>query len=241
MCTRSWLPICLCLAMLSTAAPAESGGSLNFKAKYALYIKGLKVAEMQRRFTRSGDGEYRYRSKTETTGLFSLFRDDKITEESRGRLGTDSAQPLHYQYTQTGSHKQRHVSIRFDWDKKEVINLVNGSTWKMKLEPGVVDKLLYQFIIMRDLSAGKRHLSYVIADGGKTKTYRFDAQGQEVIQTPLGKMLTLKLRRHKPNSRRETTLWCAPALHYLPVKVKNVEKDDKITVAIIQSLKGLGH
>lgn len=236
----SWLSICLCLGMLSTAALAGSGGSLDFQAQYALYYKGIKVAEMQRRFTRTGDGEYWYRSDTEAAGLISLFRDDRITEESRGHLGVDTARPLHYQYTRTGSHKQRRVSIRFDWDKNEVINMVNGSAWKMKLEPGVVDKLLYQFIIMRDLSAGKRHLRYVIADGGKTKTYHFDAQGEEVIQTPLGKMRTLKLRRYKPNSRRETTLWCAPALHFLPVKVKNVEKDDRITVAIIQSLKGLG-
>ncbi|MEJ2761457.1 MAG: DUF3108 domain-containing protein [Gammaproteobacteria bacterium] len=226
--------------MLSTAAPAGDDVSLDFQAQYALYYKGIKVAEMQRRFSRAGNGAYRYRSETEAAGLFALFRDDKITEESWGRLGGDTAQPLHYQYIRTGSHKQRNVSIRFDWDKNEVINQVNGSAWKMKLEPGMVDKLLYQFIIMLDLGDGKRHLEYVIADGGKTKTYRFDAQGEEVIQTPLGKMRTLKLRRYKPNSRRETTLWCAPALHYLPVKVKNVEKDDRITVAIIQSLKGLG-
>ena len=69
----------------------------------------------------------------------------------------------------------------------------------------------------------------------------FEPEGEEIINTPLGKLKTIKLTRHKPNSRRETTLWCALDLHYLPVKVENIEKDDKITVAIIQSLQGLGH
>lgn len=237
------IPTCigplLCLALAGTAL-AGSTPAAQFKAEYALYIKGVKVAKMERRFSSSADGSYVYRSNTRTTGLFSLFRDDHITEESRGRLLGDGAQPLRYDYSHTGSHKQRRVSMRFDWGRNEVVNLVNGSPWKMHLQAGVLDKLLYQYVIMQDLSAGKRRLSYVIADGGKTKVYDFEPQGEEIIDTPLGRLRTLKLTRHKPNSRRETTLWCALDLQYLPVKVKNIEKDNKITVAIIQSLSGLG-
>jgi hypothetical protein len=228
--------ISLCLVGSGSAAAAP----LDFKVKYALYYKGMKVARMERRFSQTEDGGYLYRSNTETAGLISLFRDDRITEESRGQLHGNTARPLQYEYSHTGSRKQRQVSIRFDWDKNEVINMVNGSAWKMELEPGVLDKLLYQFLIMQDLNAGKRHLSYMIADGGTTKTYRFELQGEEVINTPLGKLKTIKLARHRPDKKRETTLWCALDLHYLPVKVKNVEKDDRITVAIIQSLQGLG-
>jgi len=232
--------ICACLGAMRAAVPAGADAAPDFEAEYALYMKGMKVAEMERRFSRSGDGQYLYRSDTETTGLFSLFRDDRITEESRGRLNSDAPRPLHYQYSHTGSKKHRKVSIRFDWDRNEVINLVNGDAWKMDLEPGVVDKLLYQFIIMQDLNAGKRHLKYIIADGGRTKTYHFEPEGEEVIETPLGRLKTLKLIRNKPNSRRETTLWCAEELNYLPVKVRNIEDDGNVTTAIVQSLKGLG-
>jgi len=230
----------ICLLLSNATVLAEAGSAPTFQAEYALYIKGIKVAEMERRFSRSGDGHYLYSSDTRTTGLFSLIRDDRITEESRGSLNRDTLKPLHYQYSHTGSDKHRKVSIRFDWDNKEVINQVNGSAWKMDLRPGVVDKLLYQYIIMQDLESGKRHLRYLIADGGHTKTYRFEPVGEEVIDTPLGKLHTLKLSRHKPNSRRETMLWCAEGLHFLPVKVKNIEDDGKVTVAIVQSLQGLG-
>jgi hypothetical protein len=233
--------LCLGLVGGSSAAGAGTEPSLDFKANYALYYKGIKVARMERRFSQTDDGGYLYRSNAETAGLISLFRDDRITEESRGQLHGNTARPLQYEYSHTGSKKQRQVSIRFDWDKNEVINLVNGSAWKMELEPGVLDKLLYQFLIMQDLNAGKRHLSYLIADGGKTKTYNFEPEGEEVINTPLGKLRTIKLTRHRSNNKRETILWCALDLHYLPVKVKNVEKHDRVTIAIIQSLQGLGH
>jgi hypothetical protein len=233
--------IFLCLGLVGGSnAAAGTDTSLDFKANYALYYKGMKVAKMERRFSRTDDGGYLYFSNTETAGLISLFRDDRITEESRGQMHGNSVRPMRYEYSHTGSKKQRQVSIRFDWDKNEIINLVNGSAWKMDLEPGVLDKLLYQFLIMQDLNAGKRHLSYLIADGGKTKIYRFELQGEEIINTPLGKLQTIRLIRYRPNKKRETTLWCARDLHYLPVKVKNVEKDDRVTVAIIQSLKGLG-
>lgn len=230
----------ICFLLGSATVRAEAGAAPAFQAEYALYIKGIKVAEMDRRFSRNGDGHYLYSSDTRTTGLFSLIRDDRVTEESRGTLDHDTLKPLHYQYSHTGSRKHRKVSIRFDWDNNEVINQVNDSAWKMALRPGVVDKLLYQYIIMQDLANGKRHLRYVIADGGHTKTYRFEPEGEEVINTPLGKLHTLKLSRHKPNSRRETVLWCAENLHFLPVKVRNVEDDGKVTTAVVQSLQGLG-
>jgi len=229
-----------CLLISSATVLAGTGAVPAFHAEYALYIKGIKVAEMERRFSRSGDGHYLYISDTRTTGLFSLIRDDRITEESRGTLNRDTLKPLHYQYSHTGSKKHRKVSIRFDWHNQEVINQVNGSAWKMDLKAGVVDKLLYQYIIMQDLESGKRHLRYEIADGGRTKTYRFEPRGEEVINTPLGKLRTLKLRRNKPNSRRETVLWCAENLHFLPVKVRNVEDDGKVTTAVVQKLQGLG-
>ncbi len=230
--------ICLCLTGLAGIAAADTPPPPDFHAMYSLYLKGAKVAKIERRFSRSGDGAYHYRSETRTTGLISLFRDDRIVEESRGRISDDRIRPTHYKYTRTGSDKAREVSIRFNWKKNQVTNLINGDAWKMDVQPGILDKLLYQFVIMRDLKAGRLPLTYTIADGGKIKTYHFESLGRETIDTPLGRMETLKLSRHKTNSKREMILWCAPDLHYLPVKVEDIEEDGN-SVAIISSLEGI--
>jgi len=81
----------------------------------------------------------------------------------------------------------------------------------------------------------------MVADGGKIKNYNFEIIGKEIINTPLGKLETIKLVRLKPNSRRKSTLWCAKKLEFLPIKVENIEKDGKITVALINSLKGISY
>ena len=88
--------------------------------------------------------------------------------------------------------------------------------------------------IIEKVSKGK---SVTLADYNKVAQKE---KADEIIKTPLGEFNTMKLARHKLNSKQETYLWCAYDLDFLPVKVINTEKDDRISTAIIKSLKGLG-
>ena len=224
---------------LAPAAAEPAGQFTEFSASYKLYGKGMEVADIVRTFQHTRDDRYIYRSESQTTGLVSLFRDDHIIEESRWKLANGELIPLDYSYRHTGSKKNRDVDIRFDWDKGEIINRVNDHTWKMPLEKGVLDKLLYQFAIMVDLQRGLFPETYTIADGGKMKTYHFEHLGRETVSTPLGKLDTIKILRQKPDDTRRSVFWCAEQFNYLPVKVRHTEDDGLETTAIIQSLTGL--
>ncbi len=218
---------------------AEEYTPTLFEADYTIRIKGAKIAKMTRRFSRLDSGAYQYHSETRTTGLISFFRKDHIIERSDWQLDAHKLIPMEYYYEHSGGKKDRRVSISFDWEKNRITNSIDGSSWKMPTAPNILDKLLYQLAIMYDLQAGKELLQYTVADGGKTKIYNFEILGEETIKTPLGELETIKLERHKPNSRRKSTLWCAIKLGYLPIKVENIEKDGKITVALINSLQGI--
>jgi uncharacterized protein DUF3108 len=222
-------------------AVADDYGPALFKADYTIRMKGAQIAQMTRHFSQQENGIYQYHSETRTTGLISLFRKDHIIENSNWELQADKLIPIDYYYDHSGGKKDRKVNISFDWEKNRITNSVDGSSWKMPTSPNIMDKLLYQLAIMYDLKAGKEALQYTVADGGKTKVYNFEILGEEILKTPLGELLTIKLERHKPNSRRKSTLWCAKALDYLPVKVENIEKDGKITVALIKSLEGISY
>ena len=227
---------CICASVNTSARDIVP---VLFEANYSIKIKGAKVAEMTRKFSKLDNGNYQYHSETVTTGIVSLFRKDRIVETSHWYLDNPEFIPLNYFYDHSGSKKKRKVNISFDWDNNRITNSIDGSSWKMPAEPRVLDKLLYQLAIMYDLQAGGKNLSYTVADGGKTKIYNFEYLGEETIKTPLGALETVKLERHKPNSRRKSTLWCARDLSYLPVKVENIEKDGRVTVALIQSLTGI--
>lgn len=234
----SGLPVMLLLLGFASGSVAD-GTPVPFDADYALYIKGARVADMQRVLTHLHGRKFLFRSDTRATGLISLFRDDHVVEESTWKFDGGALKPLNYLYRRTGGGKKRNVAVKFDWDKNRITNIVNGDSWKMPTRPDVMDKLLYQLAIMYDLEAGKRSLSYTIADGGKIKTYKFEPRGLETIDTPLGKLHTLKVVRFRRNSNRETTLWCAIRFGYLPVKVVHVNSHGDRTVAVIRSLTGL--
>jgi len=225
------------LCAFGHAAAAELPGT--FEAHYSLYRTGAKVAEMLRVFERLDNGRYRYRSETRTTGVFSLFRKDHVIEESNWLFRNGELRPLEYLYDHSGGKKDRNVAVTFDWDAQKITNTVNGQSWRMPTEPKVMDKLLYQLAIMHDLKSGRAPLAYTVADGGKIKTYDFELLGNEIISTPLGELDTVKVSRVRKDSRRETVFWCAEKLHFLPVRVENIETDGGKTTVVIDSVTGL--
>ena len=210
----------------------------NFEASYSLHSMGTRFAAMKRSFTRLDNGEYLYLSETSTVGLLSLFRKDHIIEKSTWHFSGGQLQPLLYSYEHTGGKKDRDVVVKFDWSTRRIINSINGSSWQMPIRAYILDKLLYQLAIMYDLEKGVKDISYAIADGGKIKKYDFELVGEERLQTPIGEFSTLKLSRHKPNSRRKTVIWCARELGYMPVKVENIENNGRETMAVIEALSG---
>ena len=99
------------------------------------------------------------------------------------------------------------------------------------------DKLLYQITLMIDLMQGREKPQYAIADGGTLKDYDFSVLGEEKIDTPLGKLDTIKLKRI--DDKRHTVIWCAKSLDYLPVRIEQVEKDDANLAMMIREVTGL--
>lgn len=227
------------LFVLNPLRAAESLSPEPFEAEYSLYSKGLEVAKIKRTFKPHTDGTYIYESYSQTTGMLALFRDDKIIERSHWRQTDSGFQPIEYVYKHNGSKKNRNVYIDFNWSARQVRMRVNDDHWQMDLEPGTLDKMLYQLAIMRDLEQGISEISYRVADGGKMKTYTFETFDSESVHTPYGDFKALKVERYRDDRERETILWCVEELDYLPVKVVNIEPDGLKTTALLQTYKKL--
>jgi len=131
------------------------------------------------------------------------------------------------------------VRIRFDWERGSARIATPADAWTLAVRPTTLDKLVYTLVLMRDLGRGAERLAYDIADGGKLKRYVFRVEGRESIETGLGRLETLRLRREH-RSARETTLWSAPALGYLPVRIDHRERDGTRISLRLESLEGLG-
>ena len=58
-------------------------------------------------------------------------------------------------------------------------------------------------------------ISYNAADSA----YEFEIIGEERVYTSLGSYKTIKIHHRRYHKNKNITLWCAPELNYLPVKI----------------------
>lgn len=208
-----------------------------FEVDYEINRSGLTLIKMHRRLRLNGNDEYRFESDSETTGALSWFIKDRIHEASLWRRRGDRLQPLVYRYEQRGGKDEKHIELVFDWATNTVTDSRHRPPWHAEIPPQTTDKLLYQLQLMLDLQAGRKVLTYTIADSGKLRHYRYQRVGEETLQLSPGTYATIKL--HRDADRRSTTIWCAPALNYLPVRIEHTEKDGSRMQANVTRIEGL--
>jgi hypothetical protein len=223
------LPPALLVLSLEAAAAApdtapDAGSPPAFSARYHVAAAGFPIGVMERRFERFADGRYRFWSLTRARGLVAFFRPERVEESSEGRhIGGQGLRPDRYRYERSGG-KPRSVDILFDWDVPRAVNTVNEQRWNLAIAPGTVDRLVYQLHIMQDVPASEAGaLVYPVADGGKLKTYRFERIGTEEVEVPMGRFATIRLERRYEKADTHATVWVAPGLHHLPVRVLHHE------------------
>lgn len=213
----------------------------DFTAIYKLSKGPLTFAETTRSLTTNTKGLYTFKSVTRPISVGRLFASGEIIETSEWRYQNGNTIPVTYTYLDTNKKKARNVKLSFDWQEQRVTNTINGDPWKMELTPTTRDKLLYQFQLMIDLASGKasgeKNLKYDIADGGTLKEYRLEIIGPETIKSKLGEFNTVRVRR--TSDSRETTLWCAEELRYLPVRIEHRKGKSTPITATLLSVSGL--
>lgn len=234
------------LILCSLSAPTVSiAGELpisdNFSVEYILQSGFFDIGKTKRTLSLQEDGRYIFTSTTKATGMFAMFFNGKITERSIWEYHEGRARPMQYSYKDTNEKKKRDVSLTFDWENKTVTNTINGEPWDMEITPDTQDKLIYQINIMFSLLADNdlKKMNINVADGGKLKNHEIIIQKKETIETPAGKYETIRINRD--DGKRVTTLWCAPSLDYLPVRIEHYKKGDTKVNAYLVKVKGLPH
>ena len=224
---------CLLLMASQTMAtgqnpPAETHATLKpFVATFmitAMGLEGINVTNSLSLVKSSDDRqEYHFKSYSMSVGLLAFKKDETRDEQSKGLIHAGRIQPEYYSFLQLrDDDAHRDVEIVFDWNKQEVTNnhRHKNNQWTMPVPLHTVDKLSYQLSLMLKL-AGKpeKTFSFNIADGGRIKEYNFEILGEERVYTSLGSYKALKIHHQRYKKDKIITLWCAPELNYLPVKI----------------------
>lgn len=160
-------------------------------------------------------GNYRVETIAEPTGLLSVFYGGKYVQRSRGHLGPDGFVPEEY-FVMRGK-ESRIETAAFDWAAKRITFRWGTETRTADLRAGVQDtvSMLHQFYFMQPLAASSK---LRLATARKLYDSAYQVIGEETIETPLGSIATLRVRRREDDADR-IDLWIDPKRDFLPMRI----------------------
>lgn len=227
------LAACLQGAVAQDSSLVASDAPPVYEATYRAQALGMS-ATAYRTQTLVGDDTYRLENRLSLTFLGANV--GTVAESSEFRWDDAQVLPLQYRYSQTGV-SSREESVLFNWDGMSALSTRNGETWTLPLRAGVQDKLSYSQSLRQDIGVrGLTQITYAVADTDEIDEQLYEVSAEEVLQTPLGALNTVRIERVRSgDSRRRTTVWLALDWQFLLVRLEQVSGSGTQTSLSLES------
>jgi len=183
------------------------------------------------------------RSLTKEEDVYTLSSRGKnilinMKESAEFRISEGRVEGIRFD-SKVKSLKTTKRSVRFNRASGVIDSMKRGDWTQHQWAPHVLDRFSQQQQLRLTLMSSEKPpqtLSFTVVDGAKVSEKRWERAADEVIQTPMGAIGTVKYHAvHSNPSKRASEIWLAPELEFLMVKTVHVERSSTITVG----LKGL--
>ncbi len=209
-----------CVWLLNPLASAADRLPVTpYQARYEVYASGFAVGQAVITLIATGPESYQMRSEVRPNGLVALFASSRIDEQASGEVHKGAIQPQQYERVLDAGRKSSRMHAQFDWAAGEIRARYDADQAILPLTPDVLDPLSLQLAVMSDMQRGQIPSQYRMVDRTEIKTYLIRQQGEEILETSLGSLRTLRINQYTPGKTRMTTFWVAPELQYLPVRI----------------------
>ncbi|MBL4821324.1 MAG: DUF3108 domain-containing protein [Gammaproteobacteria bacterium] len=205
---------------------------VSYSAVYKATSRGLS-ATAHRSLERRDDQQYVLENTLNVT--VAGARLGRIKEISIFTWTNNRLQPVAYRYSQSGISRKRE-RIQFDWKNNSATSTEDDESWTLKLTPNVIDKLGYQLLLRQELQhTDNTQLEFQIIDTHEIETHRFRVAGRELLETPLGKLNTVKIERVADgDSKRSTAFWLAADWNMLLVRLVQTSRSGAVTELMLE-------
>ncbi len=184
------------------------------------------------------DGEtYIYETRIEPKGLASLFIRGEPTETTRFKLNDGRIVTEEWKFLDGSKRGKRNQNARFDRSGGTVQATYKGKTVTLELTPGLMDRHAVTLALRRDFANGSTVAEYEIINRNSLRTYKFEITGEEIVDTPQGRLSVIKILRSREGSSRSAELWVAPELNYMPVRAVQYRKGKRQLEMTLRSFK----
>jgi hypothetical protein len=223
---RRAVPGVLSALALATAAMAATAGALErFAADYRASYMGLSASG---RMTLEPQGGERWKYSLNVTHPIAQLTQITLFEDADGQwrplTGTDTSLLLMKEIRRHAVYDWAGAQARWSGDVKP------ERAGPVALQPGDVDGLLMNLVLVRDVAAG-RPLRYRLVDEGRAKPMEFTVSGRETIT--IGGQPRQATKVVNVSGHREMQVWVVEGLP-LPARVlQRKNGKDEIDLRII--------
>jgi hypothetical protein len=197
-------------------------------------LRNGKIGEAEVHFKRNTEGKYQLTSERRATGIAAAFVKAKDIENSEGLIKSNGLNPITFTH-QFGKDGKKIHHADFNWSATKLKLQANDGSSEVNLPNGTQDMLsfMYQFMFVPPLT----EMQITITNGRKLNQYTYRFEGEEEINTGLGKIKTLHIAKNSDEGEDKLELWLAIDYHYLPIKIRKIDKDNKVYEQIISTLE----
>jgi hypothetical protein len=213
------------LVFLALAAATAAAEPAAFSLDYAVSRNGKALGEATLSLERINAETWMFRTHTVGTEGLASFAGVEIDERSEFRWSEGRPETLRYSFNQEMRFKSKKRSLSVMPNASRVSGRDGDGEYNLEYEPGLLDRNLVVLALAGDIARDEQQLQYRVADKRKIDTNEYRAMGPETLDTPRGKLEAVRVERLRRDSGRKTTIWIAPALDHLPIRILQVEPD----------------
>ena len=234
---KKFSPFTACFFTFATliVPPAHAAGwPTDFTAQYTIDAGFVSAGKASKQLRKLDNGHYEYHSKSSTTGMMAFLVKDKTDERSELVLHQNQPRPIKHVHVREG-RKAKTATQKYNWKINEVESSVKGTIHRFTLPADAIDQGAYQLALMMRLANGERNFTLNVAEHKRMEQYPIRHIDSKKLKTALGKFETIVI--HSKYKKQSTTLWCAPELDYLPVRIEHREGGVTYTANLVQLQK----
>lgn len=235
-----WCAVAVLAVASFDAQAAEDPTVATYTATYRAEYKGKDAgtAEFSVRYLADRD-IYEFSSSVLAKGLLKLARPKPAVERSQFRVTSAGVQPLEFWYEDGSRSGEDNFHVVFDWERRVATVSSDAGRREIALPGPTLDRGSLQAALMRDVAAAGLQPTYKLADEDSIADYAYTENGTATVQTGIGPVEARIVTQQRAGSSRETWLWLAPELRFLPVRIEQRRDGEVQTAFALVGVSGL--
>jgi hypothetical protein len=168
---------------------------------------------------------YTLKSVRQTAGLTSLRNSDRLIQASHGRIGEHGLQPETFEEESIKDSGKQSRQATFDWAAQKM-RFSHGDETTLPADAQDTLSFLYQ---LSQLPINGEFFPLPVSDGTQLKIYQIEIGAKEDIDTPMGKLRALHLRKMHTQGEAYFEIWLGLEYRLLPVKFRQLDVSGNLT------------